>query len=394
MRIALLGLDPRSPAIVRAILADHRLTLSGIWQDEGGPDADELLGAVASRLKRVPVWESLLDDEQFDAVIVARAADEDERVEQLRKLIQTGMPILVAHPVSQSMLVYYELDMIRRETSSVALPYLPHRGHPAVRALADLAALGDGSAIGKVEQVVMQRGLAGAAKGDILAQFARDVDVLRAIAGDMTRLGAMTAGGHENLSGLGAQMTGPAGLVARWSVDPDQASGGAQVTLFGAVGKAVLDIPSSSRPWVLEIRHGDESRRQEFGDWEPAAAALEQLASAIEGEGVAPDWVDAARSVELAETIERSLQKSKTIELYYEDYTEEGTFKGTMTSLGCGLLLFGLVLLGAVGIAEQMGVPHMRLWPYFLLVAMGLFLLLQFLRLAFPRATSDRAEQR
>ena len=88
-----------------------------------------------------------------------------------------------------------------------------------------------------------------------------------------------------------------------------------------------------------------------------------------------------SRSVELAETIDRSLKKSRTIELYYEDYTEEGTFKGTMTSLGCGLLLLGMFLLAVVGIAEQMGVPFLCGWPYLLLGAMGIFLAMQVLLL-------------
>ena len=80
--------------------------------------------------------------------------------------------------------------------------------------------------------------------------------------------------------------------------------------------------------------------------------------------------------------------------MYYEDYTEEGTFKGTMTSLGCGLLLLGMFLMGAVAIAEQMGVPYVRHWPYALVGILGIFLLLQLLMLVFPAATGLAGQSR
>ena len=119
-----------------------------------------------------------------------------------------------------------------------------------------------------------------------------------------------------------------------------------------------------------------------FEPWSPATAALEQLADALQGEPVEPNWVDACRSIELAETIDRSLHRQRTIELHYEDYTEAGTFKGIMASLGCGLLLLGLFIVVAVGIAEQMGVPFLRYWPQVLAGLLGLFLVLQLLVLA------------
>jgi myo-inositol 2-dehydrogenase/D-chiro-inositol 1-dehydrogenase len=79
------------------------------------------------------------------------------------------------------------------------------------------------------------------------------------------------------------------------------------------------------------------------------------------------------------------LRKGRTIELYFEEYTEESTFKGTMASIGCGLLLLGMFVMGAVAIAEQIGVPYTRLWPYVLAGVLGVFLILQLLMLVFRR---------
>src|SRR5690606_10650947 len=147
-------------------------------------------------------------------------------------------------------------------------------------------------------------------------QFARDVDVVRAIAGDMTRLGAMAgAPGSPNYASLGVQMHGPQGIDARWAVVAIQAACGAKITLTGARGRVSVELDASDAGWSMETRTSGPAGRQEFGGWAPAAAALGQLAAAIDGTPLVADWVDACRAVDLTETIARSLKKSRTIEL-------------------------------------------------------------------------------
>jgi len=147
----------------------------------------------------------------------------------------------------------------------------------------------------------------------------------------------------------------------------------------------VVESFEGAEPWTMTVSTEGASQKREFPAWNPAAASLDELARALVGEQPSPDWVDAARSVELAETIDRSLRKGRTIELYFEEYTEESTFKGTMASIGCGLLLLGMFVMGAVAIAEQVGVPYTRLWPYVLAGVLGVFLVLQLLMLVFRR---------
>lgn len=383
LRIALLGADSSTPALARAVV-DH-YQLAGICEIDGADS--KTVGALAplvSRARKFGDWEALLDQQMVDAVIVARGPDEDRRAEQLRKLVQAGVPLLVSHPVVDSMLIYYELDMIRRDTACAIVPNLPHRHHPAIEQLAEIFSQGADSPIGKIEQVVVQSCIAEPGKARVVERFARDVDLIRSIAGDMTRLGAMAGTNDDAAYGsLGVQMSGPSGVAARWSVNPVQTAETTQISLLGVSGRAVLDIHSDSQQWTMEMSTPGGTKRHQYDVWDPARAALGELERAIVGAAREPDWVDAARSIELAETIERSLKKSRTIELYYEDYTEQGTFKGTMTSLGCGLLLAGMFLLGVVAIAEQMGLPYVRGWPYLLLAFFGLFLLMQTLMLVF-----------
>jgi predicted dehydrogenase len=382
VRVAFLGVDESTPELLRVVLENPRFELAGICGYEQGAAGTAEWEPEIGHLRTIPDWEMLLEDQQIEAVIVARGGDEDQRTEQLRKLVQVDKAVLASQPVVDSMLVYYELDMIRRDTSAPLVPRLALRKHPAVQALAEIVRQGESSPIGKVEQLSVERCLPSPVRQFVLRQFARDVDLVRAIAGDMTRLGASAgAPGSPNFATLSVQMHGPAGIDARWAVVPIQAAVGVKVTLTGSRGRASIELVADDAPWTMETIIGQSTERQEFPGWDFAAAELERFVEAIDQRAVSPDWVDACRAVELTETIERSLKKSRTLELYYEDYTEDATFKGTMASLGCGLLVMTVLLLALVGVAEQMKIPHLAWWRYLLVVVLIVFLLLQLVML-------------
>ena len=230
-----------------------------------------------------------------------------------------------------------------------------------------------------------------------MRQFARDVDLVRGIAGDMTRLGAMAgASGDTAYASLGVQMSGPDG-IARPLVGGcrAEATEGAEITLAGARGKAIVDVRAARR--ALDAGTGDRRTvaEQAVRRLGPGGRLARPVGRApCDGEPPMPDWVDAARGVELAETIDRSLQKGRTIELYYEDYTEEGTFKGTMTSIGCGLLLLGHVLAGRGGASASKWVCRMCAFGRICWSAcLALFLLLQLLMLVFRRPADKSAAE-
>jgi hypothetical protein len=116
-------------------------------------------------------------------------------------------------------------------------------------------------------------------------------------------------------------------------------------------------------------------------------------------DGIRPaGWDDAARAIELAESVPRSLVKGRAIDLHQEEFSELGTFKGTMASLGCGLVLAALfVLLLATlvgGIAREagwdLGERIAGIWPVAVLTVLGLFLALQLLPLLVAPATRPK----
>jgi myo-inositol 2-dehydrogenase/D-chiro-inositol 1-dehydrogenase len=386
MKLAILGVDDCTLALARAIVASGEHDLAWVCELDiaGREDLAADLRAVAHAARIASSWEMLLDTALVDGVLVASSPQEDLRSEQLRKLVQSGMPLLVSHPAVESMLLYYELDMIRRDTSCIVMPYLPVRFHPAIAELAEIVG-GTDSGLGPIEQILLERPLADRSKPRVLAQFARDVDILRRLCGEVTRVGAMGAASEEAAyAHLGVQMSGPGDILARWSVSPVQAAGAARLSVIGANGQIVVTWPESAGVWTWhETKHGQTTERA-FATWDSAATALDRFAQQVNGNAIELDWVDAARSVELAESIQRSLLKGRTVELHYEDYTEEGTFKGTMTSVGCGLLLLGLILMPIVALADHANL-HALLWPKLLLALLGLFLGLQLLKLVFPK---------
>jgi myo-inositol 2-dehydrogenase/D-chiro-inositol 1-dehydrogenase len=387
MKLALLGADEATLEIARcAIQSNHELVLLAEHNFAGAPteSVGRLREALPGRLLEMP-WESLLYDRKVDAVIVGRGADQELRAEELRKLVQAGVPLVVSHPVVDSMLVYYELDMIRRESGCQIAAIMPWRWHPATAQLTTLVDEADGSPIGPVGQAVFERTMARRDRASVSQQFARDVDLIRVVCGDVSRLSALGAANIEAAyANLGVQMSGAGPIVVRWSVGPVEDEPRGSLTLVGARGKAVLQMPERNA-WRLEIRGDGKVETESFLAWQSAPAALEELISLLKGDAPNTPWPEAARSVELAEAVDRSLVKGRTVELHKEEFTEVGTFKGMMTSLGCGILLAGLIAIFVLavveGVARKAGAIQMadalRFWPYALAGLLGVFLLLQ-----------------
>ncbi|MCC7084622.1 MAG: hypothetical protein IT427_06410 [Pirellulales bacterium] len=400
MRIALLGMDDAMLSIAAAARRSGKATL--VMVDDVARRALEA-APIAFDAKLLSDWEDVLNVAAVDAVLVA-ADDPPRRVEQLRRLVQLQSPTLVSHPVCLSMLDAYEIDMIHRESPGVLLPWIPARWHPAIAELWEFLEAGEQAAIGRVEQITLERFMLKRDRESVQRRFALDADLLQYLAGNATKLHALgsmlnesTASAYANLN---IQMTGGDALVCRWNVAPVEVRPQGRLTLVGSRGKAILEIPEQlGDAWQLETRVAGNAQRREFASWDPGIVALDRLAAALAGEPAEPSWTEAARTIELADTIDRILAKGRTIDLHHEEFSDISTFKGTMASVGCGLLMLGLLLVVAVAIAlgiavnaGWLGIANVLAnWPYLLLAVLGIFLLLQLLLLV--GKTRDREDQ-
>jgi len=326
-------------------------------------------------------------------VIVGSDGWDDDRAQAVRTLVQAGQPLVLAQPLELSMLWAYELDMIRGDAHGVLVPCLPDRLHPFVARLQEVitAGLAGVGPIGAVESLHVERRLRDRSRSSVLAHLSRDADLIRVLAGDPAKLS--TLGGPDPEAAwptLAVGLTGPTQFPSRWQVVP-AADDSLTIRLQGASGVVSVeapDPPGTTWQWT----HSDG--RTETLACDRGAAILGVLDAALAAspggadEGIAAaTWNDAARAIELAETVPRSLAKGRSVDLHREEFSELGTFRGTMASLGCGLIMAALVVLVVgtfiAGLAKELGWglagSLIDAWPAIVLGVLGLFLLLQFL---------------
>jgi len=407
MKLGLLGIDDQMAQVVAA--ARRRGDALVIACDvAAGSRHEPLLAGVP----RDASWEAIIDPRTCDAVLVAHEGWSERREEGVRKLVQAGRSLLVSQPLVLSMLWAYEIDMIRKDSGATVIPFLPDRLHPFVGRLRSEieAALAGAGPLGRIETLSMDRGMRDRSRDAVLAQLARDADLVRVCGGDPARLSTLGSGDQDTAwSTLAVGFTGPAHLPVRWQVTRDHPTGGLRLVLTGTDGTCAVERPDDpARPWRMAVASETGTAEIPPPSFDAGEAMLDVLRAACEAEQAetpaqavastrAASWADAARAIELAESVPRSLAKGRSIDLHKEEFSEIGTFKGTMASLGCAIVLAGLFLLLLAtllgGIAREAGWPLVEqvagAWPTAVLAVLGVFLALQLLPLLIGAGPAD-----
>lgn len=404
MQLALLGFDPDSLALSRAIQERSDAALRWIV----GAASSEF-GELAPQAERLADWESLLAPGRCAGVIFAAPTsglDDPLRQEQLRRLAQAAVPMLIVHPGVES-IVGFEIEMIRGDVQGVIDPYFPGDRHPALARIGEL--LAEDGPLGGLEQVVCSRRLKDRSRDAVLAALARDVELLRRILGPINKISALAANDEANQSqqtfaNLAVQMSGGGAAVARWSAGPPGNEPGVELTLVGPRGEATLAMPSDERRWRWKSGASAMTYESWNGPREALDAFLRHIAEPTSETTF--DWSNACRACELAEAAARSAQRGRTIELHLETHSEEETFKGLMAAGGCLLVivaLFGLFIASMIGgfqlpTASERGAATtdenaasgwywwLRIWPAYPFL---IFLGLQFFRLVFRKPSQN-----
>lgn len=401
MKFALLDPDDDALALTAALLrsGNDELTVFDTTDDAAASQLETL----APSADRTTEWENVLAGSN-DFVLVGSAGPAERRFEQLRRLVLENVAVVFVHPFSLQTLEYHELDMNRQATNTAIVPYSPLRlrlaashieslGRPGRTFIAADSLLVHG--IGRLEQITIERQARVRSRSAALRHFVRDVGlVLRAVGpcnkvsalgklGDSEHGDAPTDGGH-----LGVQITTDDDVLVRWSIGTIVDRVGARVTLVGSQGNAVLSMPDDA-DWSLLIRRGDDSETIPYDrDDALPTDALADLTKAAAGPSDDKLWREALADLELVEAVERSMRRGRTVELYHEEASEQGTFHGVMSAVGCGLLMLSI---GLAILASMVGWLKLRianLWPYALLAILVVFLLMQFLKFVFPSDTN------
>jgi len=359
------------------------------------PDISRLAATAAARGHELVTLDAGSTGENCDVIAVGATGWDAARAELVRMLVQTGRTLVLSQPLELSMLWAYELDMIRRDSGAVLIPFLPARLHPFIarlKAAVEAGVVGTGP-WGRLETLRLERTMTERTRETVLAALARDVDLVRVLVGEPARLATLGAGDPDSAwPTLAVGFTGPDQIPARWQVTPGGSSG-LTITLQHAHGSLTLAAPDHG-DWTW----GGPPPGTQPGDG--AAAVLAELeritgpdrhqaeAAGMQATGIQPaGWPDAARAIELADTVPRSLARGRAVDLHQEEFSELSTFRGTMASLGCGLVLLalGVLVLATLvaGVATafdwEFGKNLTSAWPVAVLVVLGGFLALQLL---------------
>jgi hypothetical protein len=336
----------------------------------------------------------LLDDHFCDALIVGRGdAPPALRGEQVSLLAKNGIALLTTFPLVDSVLSYYEIDMAQQESRALVRHFNPAIQKQPIVEQCSQWILTRHPLLGKIEQVVWERPLADRSREQVLWHFARDVQLLSQVAGRLNRLGALGSPDQEaTYAGLSVQILGQQKLPVRWSVEPIDGQQQPRLSLIAEQGKFTVRFDDSGRAVQTELNHAGQKELAELEPCDPAASAVADFVEALENKDAnLSTWSDALRAMELADTIEISLRRGRMIDVHAQQLSEELSFRGTMSAVGCGVLLILPPFLLALGwLGGLLGLPVAHYWPHGLLALLAVFLLFQLLTKLLLSAPGDR----
>jgi len=379
MKIALLGVDSSLLALAAAPPEGIEIVRAA----DLTPAEQSRLEQAAPSIARTGGWETLLAGE-VDAVVVARGQDTTARVAQVRRLAAEGVPLLVSHPLSSSSLDLYEIELAQRDGKAALVPWLAARKNSILRSICDAIE----QEAGAIDQLIFERALEDRSPEVVWTALARDLDLLRAVCGELNRV--LATGPREKsdakISHFTVHLSGPNCPPVRWSLEPARGAAEGRLILVRASGDRVFHLRDGGL-WSHDADSADGAG-EGIASGYVAETAFKNLTAAMAGAAPRPSWTDAVRSVELLEAVERSLRRGRQVELRWDENTEASNFKSTMTALGCGLLVFGLlaIVAAAVGqkVAEKLGfvwlAARLGEWPWWLLAFLLIFLAMQGLK--------------
>ncbi len=380
MRFALLGDHPDGLDMARALVESGRHALAVY---SGPPLGIEYLARAGLRPPRVGDLEEVLADPGIDAVIVAGSLS--NRAAQLRRALQSERHVLCVHPADRLPDVAYEAAMLQTDTGCVLLPLLPEALHPGVRRLAELARAGEPEPRLLEFERWSTEELIGSGDAEGRGRSVPGWDVLRAVGGEIAEVSALSGVEAELAPDEPLLLVGRFvdGLLLQATYLPHQAEPRWRLALVYRTGRAALEF-EGGWPGPARLSYTDVHGQPHAETWpalDPWAALVDAFEHAMDGGDTAVAWHDELRALELDDAARRSIERRRSSTLEYQEATEQASFKGTMTLVGCGLLWLVPVLL-----ILALWMPKLA---WVIAPVLGVFLLLQVLRWVIPRSTSS-----
>ncbi|HEX4588508.1 MAG TPA: hypothetical protein VH120_01165 [Gemmataceae bacterium] len=328
MRFAMLGDHPDAWAIARALTADGRHQLHAYF----GSRPQSELRTDWPRTAVLEDLEELLADPAIEAVIVA--GKPGERLDQLRRVLQSERPAFCVHPVDDKPDGAYEINMLQGDVHQVVVPLLPLAVNHTVAELADSLDQAGTPRLIELDYRTPGEPLFDA-NGAMTGPHFPGWEILRRLGGAVAEVQAFA---REETVRLGEPVTVQgrfeSGGLFRAAYLPGQLETQIRVTVHrskGETGTAAIHVTDAD--WLMLVER-----------FETAVARLRASPRAAPGAGPAPDagrpptWLDEIRAAELDDAARRGIERRRAVTLEYQTVNEEVAFKGTMTLVGCGLI--------------------------------------------------------
>lgn len=305
----------------------------------------------------------------------------DGRAERLAQVLRFDpIDLVVATPVSLAPDIYYEAAMLQQESKIRLFPLLPDLMHPALgRLCSDQGSFVSGQL--RFFECTMPLLAGQPAKASFVNAWAW----LRRLGGEIESVTANAvfdctdAPDHVVVT---AVCEGGCLATFRWTATT---SSEICVRVESSAGHCICRLPNGMSGEAQCTHSTSEKDVVEPIESPDLGALWLERWESLSAQDAASDWITSTRSVEIADAIERSLAKRRTISLNYELASESVAFRSVMTPVGCGLL-FGATIFAVLMVPLHRWIAFDRTIGWLILPVVVVFLLLQLFGFAARRS--------
>jgi hypothetical protein len=306
-------------------------------------------------------WKLLVERSDIDAVLVD--GDDPQTLQSARELAARGMPLVVRVRATLPPEYVAELSLYAAEAPDSVLPWFDHRhglnGHQQWDSLKEWVA---SAPVGRIRGIQIDRDLCADAEFRsnvfLTSLLLTDIDIMRMIGGDYSQVTLIRTGNsNDSFTGQTLQLAGHDRPDATCQYRRAAVPGGLRLRIDGTQSSAEVRAEDDDLVWSVG---GVEVERSQPPEFDAAARSAEQqrlldhLDLLWTQPQETPRWNDLTRLFEIAEAMQRSLRRRRTIDLQFETTSERSQFKTHMATIGCGVILWtmfgimGLLFAGAV----------------------------------------------
>lgn len=359
MNFALLGDGAAVLPLVRAIARHQRHRI----------DCAALVGSLEREIARsapglrvLPGWDRILTAGNVDAVIVCGA--DPAVLEGAKQLAAAGLPLVIYPRGDQGSTWVYELGLIRDEGRTTLVPVFSDRLRPTFRTLKETV---DSGALGRLLYLQLDREIVAQASDDgpalltrdqIEDGFLHDVDLLRSLGGDYTRVSAVHSGVvGDRIAAAAATLLGEQLPEATWTAHGSAGGPGWKLVVACEKGEVIVIADGTGHgaretgeppAWSVRTERVAVPQLTGVAEFDEGQCVLDSLEAGGRETSRAADWTDLVRAFEVVDAARSSARRRRAVDLHLETTSERNIFKSQMTAVGCLLMtftLFGVVFL-------------------------------------------------